>query len=528
MLAATPVLGGVVHPALRRHPPVAAGPRAGPGRRGEPACRSSSTPGCGPSSPAGSRPTPATVRAEVVLRATEGYTPRLEGLRRAVAPVYSLMVATEPLSDATWESIGLADRPTFSDGRHLIIYGQRTADGRLAFGGRGAPYHFGSRIRPSYDVEPRVFDDLRTVLREMLPQLRRRRVHPPVGRLPRHRPRLGRLGGARPRAPGSAGPAGTSATAWPPPTSPAAPWPTWSPGADSDLVTLPWVNHRSRSLGARAVALAGHQRRPAGDDPGRRRGAPDRAPERDRAADGTADRRPLSASTRPPHRPVSRRGGPRSAVSCDGVHGSGHAHVTSGFGGTVIKGERSEDGERQPGLPPPARRDASIDAGLEGDHRDAPASTAAAPTPAIAEVARHLRGGGGQAGQAARRTPGSCRSRRSPTRSSSASPGRRCSASPSRRARKPVAEALADIEEVVYVVITAGGFDILAEVVGESDAHLLELVTSRIRPIPGIVVDPHLPLPRAAEADLHVGRALGRSLLRPSRRRSRRRRTTCG
>jgi Lrp/AsnC family transcriptional regulator for asnA, asnC and gidA len=52
--------------------------------------------------------------------------------------------------------------------------------------------------------------------------------------------------------------------------------------------------------------------------------------------------------------------------------------------------------------------------------------------------------------------------------------------------RKPVAEALADIQEVDYVVITAGGFDILAEVVGESDAHLLE-VTARIRPIPGIV-----------------------------------------
>ena len=53
--------------------------------------------------------------------------------------------------------------------------------------------------------------------------------------------------------------------------------------------------------------------------------------------------------------------------------------------------------------------------------------------------------------------------------------------------RKPVAEALAAIEEVDYVVMTAGGFDILAEVVGESDAHLLELVTARIRPIPGIV-----------------------------------------
>jgi len=52
---------------------------------------------------------------------------------------------------------------------------------------------------------------------------------------------------------------------------------------------------------------------------------------------------------------------------------------------------------------------------------------------------------------------------------------------------KQVATALADIPDVVYVVITAGGFDILVEVVGQSDAHLLELVTARIRPIPGVL-----------------------------------------
>jgi Lrp/AsnC family transcriptional regulator for asnA, asnC and gidA len=52
---------------------------------------------------------------------------------------------------------------------------------------------------------------------------------------------------------------------------------------------------------------------------------------------------------------------------------------------------------------------------------------------------------------------------------------------------KTAAQAIAAIEEVDYVVITAGGFDILAEVVGQSDAHLLELVTARIRPIPGVV-----------------------------------------
>jgi Lrp/AsnC family transcriptional regulator for asnA, asnC and gidA len=56
-----------------------------------------------------------------------------------------------------------------------------------------------------------------------------------------------------------------------------------------------------------------------------------------------------------------------------------------------------------------------------------------------------------------------------------------------RNSTKQVATALADIPDVVYVVITAGGFDILVEVVGESDAHLLELVTARIRPIPGVV-----------------------------------------
>jgi glycine/D-amino acid oxidase-like deaminating enzyme len=186
-----------------------------------------------------------TVRAGIVLRATEGYTARLDGLRRAVAPVYSLMVATEPLDDATLSSIGLADRPTFSDGRHLIIYGQRTADGRLAFGGRGAPYHFGSRIRPSYDVEPRVFDDLRRVLREMLPQLGDVRfTHQWGGCLGIARDwaasvgldpvtGLGWAGGYVGDGVATTNLAGRTLA-------------DLVTGADSDLVTLPWVNHRSR------------------------------------------------------------------------------------------------------------------------------------------------------------------------------------------------------------------------------------------------------------------------------------------
>ena len=42
----------------------------------------------------------------------------------------------------------------------LVIYGQRTADGRFAFGGRGTPYHLGSRVRPQYDVDRGVFGSL--------------------------------------------------------------------------------------------------------------------------------------------------------------------------------------------------------------------------------------------------------------------------------------------------------------------------------------------------------------------------------
>jgi glycine/D-amino acid oxidase-like deaminating enzyme len=111
----------------------------------------------------------ATVRAPVIVRATEGYTRDLPGQRRTLLPIYSLMIATDPLPDETWAEIGLADRPTFHDARHLIIYGQRTADGRLAFGGRGAAYHFGSVVRPEFDTDEHVRNMLIASLRELFP-----------------------------------------------------------------------------------------------------------------------------------------------------------------------------------------------------------------------------------------------------------------------------------------------------------------------------------------------------------------------
>ena len=112
-----------------------------------------------------------TISAQVVVLATEAYTSQLPGRTRELLPLYSLMVATDPLDEERWRRIGLADRSTFTDGRHLLVYGQRTADGRLAFGGRGAPYHFRSRIAAGFDTNERVRARLVAAVRELFPVL---------------------------------------------------------------------------------------------------------------------------------------------------------------------------------------------------------------------------------------------------------------------------------------------------------------------------------------------------------------------
>lgn len=113
-----------------------------------------------------------TVNAEVVVRATEAYTRDLPGRRRDLLPVYSLMIATEPLDDDRYADIGLADRETFSDDRRNVIYGQRTADGRLAFGSQGSrPYRFGSVIDPATELHLAAHRDIHRVLVDLLPRL---------------------------------------------------------------------------------------------------------------------------------------------------------------------------------------------------------------------------------------------------------------------------------------------------------------------------------------------------------------------
>lgn len=111
------------------------------------------------------------VACDRIVIAVEGYGAALAQTHRRILPLYSLMIATEPLPASVWDEIGIPHGRTFSDYRHLLIYGQRTADDRFAFGGRGARYHWGSAIRPGYDRAEGVFTHLRRTLGELFPAI---------------------------------------------------------------------------------------------------------------------------------------------------------------------------------------------------------------------------------------------------------------------------------------------------------------------------------------------------------------------
>jgi glycine/D-amino acid oxidase-like deaminating enzyme len=112
------------------------------------------------------------VRARTVVLAGEAWLTRLKPLHRQLIPAYSLIVLTEPLSEARWAAIGWADRECVHSFRESIDYLARTPDGRILFGGRGAPYHFGSKIRPEYDDHPATHEMLRDMVRAWFPGLR--------------------------------------------------------------------------------------------------------------------------------------------------------------------------------------------------------------------------------------------------------------------------------------------------------------------------------------------------------------------
>lgn len=110
------------------------------------------------------------IRAEKVVLATEGYTPLVPAHKRRLVPIHSMMIATDRIAPEIWAEIGLQGRETFADKRRVTVYGQRTADDRIAFGGRGL-YFFGSRARSRFPANDAAFPEVHRAMLSLLPQL---------------------------------------------------------------------------------------------------------------------------------------------------------------------------------------------------------------------------------------------------------------------------------------------------------------------------------------------------------------------
>lgn len=117
-----------------------------------------------------------TVSAKYILRATEGFTANLRGLHREWLPMNSSMIATEPLPAAVWDEIGWNSMDTVSDLAHAYMYAQRTSDGRIALGGRGVPYRFGSRTDSDGATQPETITNLTNLLKDMFPAASNARI----------------------------------------------------------------------------------------------------------------------------------------------------------------------------------------------------------------------------------------------------------------------------------------------------------------------------------------------------------------
>jgi glycine/D-amino acid oxidase-like deaminating enzyme len=117
-----------------------------------------------------------TVRARQVIRATEGFTARLPGLRRQWLPMNSSMIVTEPLPTSFWEETGWHGAELLGDLAHYYMYAQRTADDRIAFGGRGKPYLYGSRVDARGHTHERTVEALWDLLIDFFPAAASSRV----------------------------------------------------------------------------------------------------------------------------------------------------------------------------------------------------------------------------------------------------------------------------------------------------------------------------------------------------------------
>jgi glycine/D-amino acid oxidase-like deaminating enzyme len=109
-----------------------------------------------------------TVRAGIVIRATEAYTRSLRGQARQVAALVSHVIATEPIPAATWRKTGWPGRATGLELRVLYPYLQRTADDRLVIGGRSLGYRYASAAGVG---DPNVWQTLAATIGDLFPAL---------------------------------------------------------------------------------------------------------------------------------------------------------------------------------------------------------------------------------------------------------------------------------------------------------------------------------------------------------------------
>jgi len=117
----------------------------------------------------------AQVRSRWVVPAVEGYGVNLTPLGRYQLPVQSLLVATEPLSAATWDEIGLNHGQAFGESSRQVTYGQRSADNRLVFGARGG-YQFAGKLRHDFQLTSSEIELRRYLFSELFPQLKSVRI----------------------------------------------------------------------------------------------------------------------------------------------------------------------------------------------------------------------------------------------------------------------------------------------------------------------------------------------------------------
>jgi glycine/D-amino acid oxidase-like deaminating enzyme len=181
-----------------------------------------------------------------VLRTTESYTTQLPGETLRYLPLYSLMIATEPLPESVWEELGWRDGLLIGDAHHLFFYAQRTSDGRIAIGGRGAPYRLREPISERHERSDPVAARLRQALHQHFPAAAEATITHHWGgplAVPRDwsmsvtfdtRARVGFAGGYTGHGVVASNISGRTLA-------------DLVLGRDTDLVSLPWVGHESRS-----------------------------------------------------------------------------------------------------------------------------------------------------------------------------------------------------------------------------------------------------------------------------------------